>query len=278
MIDLLYNRGTRKHCPVIVKPHSPSMEKHEISSGVIAFVHPEGRSNCGMIYTTEGVVLVDTTARPKDIQAYMELVQITPRDVCQILLTHSHSDHTSGIPLFDCPVLAHKLTRGRIKKRGTERAEKQLPTEVFEDRIGLEIGGVELEMIHVGGHTPGSSVVWLPDAGVLFAGDLIFEGRYPFLGTARVPELMDGLRKLLGFESRVIVPGHGALCGKDEIIRQLEYIEKTWELTVEHIQQGHSLQQAVSDPRYPIYSERGYEKLHPWNIKVIYQQVSKKTG
>ena len=254
------------------------MEKYEISSGVIAFIHPEGRSNCGMISTTEGVILVDTTARPKDIQAYMELVQITPKDVCHILLTHSHSDHTSGIPLFDCPVLAHKLTRQRIKKRGTARAEKQLPTEVFEDRIGLEIGGVKLEMIHVGGHTPGSSVVWMPDVGVLFAGDLIFEGRYPFLATARVPELMDALRWLLGLEARIIVPGPGRLCGNDEIIHQLEYFEKTWELTAEHIKLGHSLEQAIDDPKYPRYSELGYERLHPWNIKVVYQQLNKRMG
>ena len=254
------------------------MEKNEISSGVIAFVHPEGRSNCGMIYTTEGVVLVDTTARPKDIQAYMELVDISPEDICQILITHSHSDHTSGIPLFECPVLAHKLTRQRIIKRRTERAKKQIPTEVFEDRIDLEIGGEKLEMIHIGGHTPGSSVVWLPDVGVLFAGDLIFEGRYPFLATANVADLMNALRWLLGLEARIIVPGHGRLCGNDEIIHQLEYFEVTWELTAEHIRLGHSLEQAVSDPKYPRYSELGYERLHPWNIKVIYQQLSKGMG
>ena len=231
-----------------------------------------------MIHTTEGVVLVDTTARPKDIQAYMELVNITPEDVCQILLTHSHSDHTSGVPLFDCPVLAHKLTRQRIHKRGTERAKKQLPTEVFEECIDLEIGGVKLEMIHVGGHTSGSSVVCLAEAGVLFAGDLIFEGRYPFLATAKVIDLMNALHWLLGLEARIIVPGHGLLCGNDEIIRQIGYIETTWERTAEHVQRGHSLEQAVSDPGYPQYSDLGYERLHPWNIKVIYQQLSKEMG
>ena len=262
-----------------MKPHPDFMEKHEISSGVTAFVHPEGRSNCGLIHTTEGVVLVDTTARPKDIQAYLELVNITPDDVCQILLTHSHSDHTSGIPLFDCPVLAHKLTRAAHKKaRYGESGETACPRRSLRTALVWRSAGWKLEMIHVGGHTPGSSVVWLPEDGVLFAGDLIFEGRYPFLATARVPELMDALRWLLGLEARIIVPGHGRLCNNDEIFRQIEYLDTTWKLTAEHIQQGHSLQQAVSDPKYPIYFERGYEKLHPWNIKVIYQQVSKKTG
>jgi cyclase len=254
------------------------MEMHQVSPGVITFIHPEGRSNCGMIYTAEGVVLVDTTARPRDIRAYLALAGISAADVCLILITHSHSDHTSGIPLFDCPVLAHKLTRQRISKRGTERAKRQLPTEVFEDRIDIEIGGVQLEFIHAGGHTPGSSVVWLPEVRVLFAGDLIFEGRYPFLATANVPDLIKALQWLPSIGARVIVPGHGLLCGAEQVLSQLEYIEATWTRTAEHIALGHSVDEAVHDPGYPRCAELGFERLHPWNIEVIYRQLKKRSG
>jgi cyclase len=254
------------------------METHEIAAGVIAFVHPEGRSNCGMIRTTEGVILIDTTARPVDIQACLDSVEVTPDEVCLILITHSHSDHTSGIPLFECPILAHNLTFQRIKKRGTQRAKTQLPTDMFEDRRELEIGDMKLEMIHAGGHTPGSSIVWLPHERILFAGDLIFEGRYPFLATADVEKLMEALRWLPSLGARVIVPGHGVLCDNEEVLKQLDYIERTWERTAEHIEKGHSLDETLNDPEYPRYSELGYEKLHPWNIKVIYQQLQKKLG
>ena len=250
------------------------MEKQEITSGIIAFTH-SGRSSCSMIYTEEGIVLVDTTARPVDIQKCLDLENATPEDVCLILITHSHSDHTSGIPLFKCPILAHKLTRQRIKARKTARSKKQIPTEVFENTKELEIGSLKLEMIHVGGHTPGSSVIWLPNPRILFSGDLIFEGRYPFLATANVENLMAALRRLLSFDAGVIVPGHGNVCDNDEVRKQLHYIEETWARTSEHIQKGHSLEEALADPRYPIYSELGYEKLHPWNIKVTYQQLRK---
>ncbi|MGD8815069.1 MAG: MBL fold metallo-hydrolase [Anaerolineales bacterium] len=250
----------------------------EVAPGVVVFVHSEGRSNCGMVFTTDGVVLVDTTARPVDIQAYLTLAGISPRDVCLILITHSHSDHTSGIPLFDCPVLAHKLTRQRIAKRGTERSKKQIPTEVFENRKDMIFGGVRLEVIHAGGHTPGSSVVWLPEPRVLFVGDLIFEGRYPFLATANVPQLMETLRWIPSFGARVIVPGHGVLCGDEEVIRQLEYIESTWARTAEHIALGHSLEEVLNDPDFPCCAELGFERLHGWNIKVIYQQLRKRSG
>jgi cyclase len=251
------------------------MEMHQLATGVIAFLHPEGRSSCGLIHTTAGVVLVDTTARPVDIQACLDLAKVTPDEVCLVLITHSHSDHTSGIPLFACPILAHKLTRQRIRKRGTERAKTQVPTDIFEERRDLEIGGVKLEMIHLGGHTPGSSVIWLPDERILFVGDLIFQGRYPFLATANVERLMDALRWLPSLGARVIVPGHGVLCGNEEVLRQLAYIETTWQRTAEHIAQGHSLDETINDPNYPCYSTLGYEKLHPWNITVIYQQLKK---
>lgn len=251
------------------------LEIHEIAEGVTAFIHPEGRSSCGMIRTSEGVILVDTTARPVDIQACLDSAEVIADEVCLVLITHSHSDHTSGIRFFNCPVLAHKLTCQRIKKRGTPRAKTRMPTDCFEGRRDLEVGGRKLEMIHLGGHTPGSSIVWLPDERVLFAGDLIFQGRYPFLATANIPDLMDALRRLPGFGAQVIVPGHGLLCGNDEILKQLNYIETTWERTAEHMKKGHGLDEILLDQDYPRYSERGYEKLHAWNIKVTYQQLKR---
>jgi len=252
------------------------IEKHEIATGVIAFIHPEGRSSCGMIRTTEGVILIDTTGRPVDIQACFNLSKVTTKDICLVLITHSHSDHTSGIRFFDCPILAHKLACQRIKKRDTERAKTRMPTDCFENRRDLEIGGVKVEIIHLGGHTPCSSIVWLPDHRILFVGDLIFQGRYPFLATANVQELMEALRFLPSLGAQVIVPGHGLLCGNEEVLKQLNYIETTWERTAEHIKKGHSLEEIQLDQDYPRYSERGYEKLHPWNIKVAYQQLKKR--
>lgn len=251
------------------------MESHKLALGITAFIQPEGGSSAGLIQTKDGYVLIDTTSRPGDIQEFLAEVGVSPSDVIQVLITHSHSDHTSGIPLFDCPVLAHKLTRQRIAKRGTARAKKQIPSETFEKRREIEIGGVQIGFIHVGGHTPGSSVVWLPESKVLFSGDLIFEGRYPFLATANIPDLMKALKFLLTFNSEVIVPGHGLLCGDEAVLGQLAYIEDTWARTDDHLAKDHSMEEAVNDPSYPKYSELGYPRLHEWNIEVVYRQLKK---
>ena len=70
---------------------------------------------------------------------------------------------------------------------------------------------MEILMIHTGGHTPGSSIVWLLSENILFAGDLIFSGRYLFLATANVKELIGVLRWLPCLGARVIVPGQGII-------------------------------------------------------------------
>jgi cyclase len=254
------------------------MEINQLTPHITAFIQPEGGSSSGLIQTTDGSIVVDTTSRESDIRDFLATLGMTSADVSLVLITHSHSDHTSGIPIFKCPILSHKLTRQRIVKRGTERAKRQIPTEVFEERRDLEFGDVQIEFIHAGGHTPGSSVVWLPKDRVLFAGDLIFEGRYPFLVVANVPALMDALKWLLTFDARVIVPGHGIVCDQEEVTRQLNYIQTSWARTADHLAQGHSLEEAMADPDYPIYSERGYERLHPWNIKVMYRQLKKLSG
>ena len=252
------------------------MEIHEVSPGVTAFIRPEGGANVGLIQTSEGIVVIDTTSRESDIREFLAAAGVAPSDVCLVCITHSHNDHTKGIPLFDCPILAHKLTYQRIAKRKSTKLKTQLlPTKVFEDRRNIEIGDRCLEFIHAGGHTPDSSVVWLPEIEVLFAGDLIFEGRYPFLATANVPDLMKALKWLLTLGAQVIVPGHGLLCGEDTVISQLNYIELSWNRTADHIAQGHSIDEILEDSEYPIHPGLGAERLHKWNIEVMYRQLKK---
>jgi cyclase len=149
-----------------------------------------------------------------------------------------------------------------------------LPTEVFEDRRELNIGGVRLQVIHFDGHTPDSSVVWLPEAKVLFAGDLIFEGSYPYLGEADVPNLIAGLKRLPEFGAQAIVPGHGLLCDEAEIAALLDYLEVTWARTADHLAQGHSEDETVADPGYPRYRAKFAEQWHEVNIRVMYAQLA----
>jgi cyclase len=151
----------------------------------------------------------------------------------------------------------------------------KLPDQVFEDRCEGELGGVRYEVIHMGGHTPDLSVVWLPEKRVLFASDLIFQGRYPYIFDADIPNWITALSRLLEFKAEVIIPGHGVRCGEAEIIALSEYLKRTWELTDEHIRLGHSIEETSTDLAFPFFAAEKYERLHQANIRYMYEKLTR---
>jgi cyclase len=253
------------------------MEVLQVAPGVMAFVCPERGANAGLVHTSDGVVVVDTTSNAKDMQVRLRAARVAASEVRLVINTHFHGDHVGGNSLFECPILAHRLCRDRIAQRRSARARRILPTEVLDERRDLEIGGVRLEVIHLGGHTPGSSVVWLPESQVLFTGDLIFAGRYPYLRDAHVPRLIAALKRLPEFGARIIVPGHGSLCDEAEVAVQIDYLELSWARTAEHLTQGHSLRQTTADRGYP-RRHKGARHRRKANIEIMYAQLAERSA
>jgi len=122
-------------------------------------------------------------------------------------------------------------------------------------------------------------VVWLPQAKVLFAGDLVIQGRYPFIHRGEVlkgvPQWIEALKWLSSLGADVIVPGHGSVCGDEEITVLLNYLENTWALTTDHIADGHSLDEILADLDYP--RQKGWSKrMFRKNIELMYTAISSK--
>jgi cyclase len=274
-----------------------------IASLATAFIRPVEGVNAGLIHTREGMILVDTTSSAGEIMGLIEAVDARLEEVRLVINTHSHSDHTWGNQVFTCPILAHRACYERmqsalqnewsleelqayiseVEKTDPKKADDfrrtlkdlsiTLPGEVFDGRYDGELGGLKFEVIHLGGHTPDLCVVWLPDSRVLFASDLIFQGRYPYIFDADIPVWIKMLNQLMEFNAAAIIPGHGVMCGEAEINYLRDYLQNTWELTAEHLQHGHSPDQTVCDPAFPVFDKNKYERLHQANIRYMYQQL-----
>jgi glyoxylase-like metal-dependent hydrolase (beta-lactamase superfamily II) len=189
-------------------------------------------SNAGFIVTNQGVVVIDALGSPTLAEELIAAIRkVTAQPIRTVIVTHYHADHIYGLQSFKAlgaTVIAHRAGREYLNS-DTARLRLQASREelfpwidehtqlVPADRwidadMVLEVGDETLHIRHVGpAHTPEDLVVVADKAGVLFAGDLVFRGRIPFVGQADSRGWIDALGGLMALQPRVVVPGHGPL-------------------------------------------------------------------
>ncbi len=124
-----------------------------------------------------------------------------------------------------------------------------LPTRVFTQQFTLN--GVQMRCL--GGHTTGSSIVYVEDDRVVFAGDLVFARRFPWAGDPSAnPDIwIRAFEHILELDIDQIIPGHGTICDKSEIRIQLAWFKAVRETMKTLIVEGASIEEAVRYPDYP---------------------------
>ncbi|GGT26140.1 MULTISPECIES: MBL fold metallo-hydrolase [Streptomyces] len=218
-----------------------------LADGVYAYVQPDGGwclNNAGFVSDGGRTLLVDTAATERRALALRDAVAATgvplPRTVVN---THHHGDHTYGNGVFapDALVLGHDSARTEQLAAGHQleliwpgtdfgTVEITPPDLTYSDRMTLHLGGTEVRVIHPGvAHTTGDSVVWLPQQGVVFTGDLVFAGGTPFLAMGSLAGSLRALELLRSLGAETVVPGHGPLTDPsayDATERYLRYVEE----------------------------------------------------
>jgi cyclase len=204
----------------------------QIGPGVYAAISDE--SNAGFIIGDDAVLVVDSFFEPDTAKALLgEIRKITPKPIRYLVNTHYHVDHVGGDQVFKdagAIIVAHRNVRAWIHPENLRQtnqapdpasraqmaqriAQLPLPDLVTESPITIWLGGRRVDIRPVEGHTGGDLVVSVPDAKVLFCGDLLW--RMP-------PNLVDGtvskwieadrsFEQLPDAASMVFVPGHGDL-------------------------------------------------------------------
>ena len=201
--------------------------------GVSALGSPANRnfiSNAAFVVTPDGVVVVDALGSPALARELVAAIaRITPQPIRHLVVTHYPADHIYGLQVFkDLGVTITAQAEGQAYLY-SENAKLRLQASredlapwidartrlVSADRWISEVtrfslGGVDFVLQPAGpAHTPEDLVVVLPQQQVLIAGDLVFRGRVPFVGQADSGRWIEALNRLLAYDSRIIVPGHG---------------------------------------------------------------------
>ena len=187
-------------------------------------------SNAGFVVTPAGVVVVDALGSPELARRLIAQIRtVTDKPLNTVIVTHYHADHVYGLQVFKqagARIVAHEASgeylNSETARLRLEASRQELfpwvddstrlipPDEPIKGAIKLVVGGVDFDIIPVGpSHTPDDLVVWLPQSKVLFAGDLVFRNRIPFVGQADSRQWIKSLNTLLNFPAKVMVPGHG---------------------------------------------------------------------
>ena len=214
----------------------PPPETIEVAERVFAYVQPDGSwwiNNTGFVVGGNRVVAVDASSTERRTRAFLDAIAgVTSQPVTTLVNTHQHGDHTNGNCLFDAAtIVAHRNCREGVKEQRIGGLEPVFgdvdwgeltiapPTLTFDDRVELWADDLRIELAYIGGpaHTTGDVVAWLPDRGVLFAGDLVFNGGTPFVLMGSVSGSLDAVERLRGYGADVIVPGHGGVCAPDRL-------------------------------------------------------------
>jgi glyoxylase-like metal-dependent hydrolase (beta-lactamase superfamily II) len=224
-----------KYPPVGVKVRAVKLAPHSYYiPGLAGAASPANEgfmSNAGFVVTPDGVVVFDTLGSPSLAQAMLQRIrEVTDKPIRIVIVSHYHADHYYGMQVFQeagAEVWAHEAAKGVIgsddqKLRYEQR--KEILGKWINDRTqrfpqpdkwllgdtDFRLGGIQFRLRHVGpAHSPEDLVMFVEGDKVLYAADLVFKGRVPFVGEADSKKWLAAMDKLIAMEPKVLVPGHG---------------------------------------------------------------------
>jgi 2-keto-4-pentenoate hydratase/2-oxohepta-3-ene-1,7-dioic acid hydratase in catechol pathway len=227
---------------------------HEVGDRVWAWTLPDGGygwSNAGLVAGDDASLLVDTlfdlALTREMLTAMRDITSSAP--ITDALITHSNGDHTHGNQLLDASVriiaaqgtadeIAHGMapemlamvqtanlgpvatayTRDRFGHFDFSGITVRNADQTFDSELTIEVGGRQVTLLNLGpAHTAADSVVHVPDAGVLFGGDLLFIGCTPIVWAGPIANWIAACDAMLTLDAPTVVPGHGPVSDPDGI-------------------------------------------------------------
>jgi cyclase len=274
----------------------PNIKK--ITEGIYVYVGNNFNSNCGIVVTQEGVVLIDSGHNPTDSLRILDAVKkISPLPIRFLIDTEPHPDHTTGHFVFSPPatVIAHegatesminreKETPGRIEKLAGVAPEMRkalegyrfVPPQIeYRGKMTLNLGERTFELLYLKGvHSEADSAVWLPKERVLFSASGIVVDQFNILRPfVTIPDILAASKMMKALNPEIVVPGHGT----PGTVKIFDDTEKYYALLVERVgqmvKQGKSLDEIKKELKMPEYDHWATKERFPTNVEAAYKVV-----
>jgi thiosulfate/3-mercaptopyruvate sulfurtransferase len=230
----------------------------------------EGRANAGFVVTDSGVAVIDAGGSPYQAKRMLAGIRtVTRAPVRWLILTHHHPDHSFGAIVFKrlgARIIAHP-DRSMLAAEGGDDAlvaswdgvvgPRELTGFEFADTPDLPIthdttlvlGGRRIDLLHPpDAHTVADLAVWLPDAGVVFAGDLVVEDGVTMVVDGSSGGARRATDRLAALRARVLVPGHGRIASDPttELTLTRAYLDSARTATQQALDRGTPLSRVLA--------------------------------
>lgn len=270
----------------------------KVKDGIYVYTAKPGNSNCGIIMTQEGVVMIDSCHNPPDSHRVLAAIKkLTDKPVRFLIDTETHSDHTFGHYVFSPPAIvinhqgagegmqkAYNPKRVEIlKAQSPEMADavkdyKLIPPHIeYKDGMTISLGERTFELIYLKNvHSEADTAIWLPKERVLFASSAAnvrtFINLRPFV---TIPDVLASYKLMKSLNPEVVVPGHGPVT-TTKIFDEYESFYTSLLQRVEDMKrQGKSLDEIKKELKMPEFADwEGQDRLGA-NIDVGYGSLKK---
>jgi glyoxylase-like metal-dependent hydrolase (beta-lactamase superfamily II) len=265
----------------------------------------QGDPNSGIIIGDDSCMVIDAQATPAMAQDVIARVRtVTDKPIRYVVLTHYHAVRVLGASAYDAPgIIASDATYRLIEERGEQDKASEIgrfprlfrgtetipegltwPTITFESGMSVFLGKREVKLFHLGaGHTAGDIVAWVPDAEVMFSGDLVEYHSACYCGDAHLREWPLTLDEIRDFNPRALVPGRGDALTSETQVRQAlamtrDFVTTLYNTADMSVARGRNLKQTFAatreamDPRFGSFAI--YEHCLPFNVSRAYDEAS----
>ena len=275
----------------------------EIGTDLYAFT-AEGDPNSAVIVGDDGCIVFDAQATPAMANKVIERVRtVTDKPIKYVVLSHYHAVRVLGASAYKAQaVIASQETYRLVEERGQQDWDSEYgrfprlfqdaesipgltwPTLTFEGEMSIYLGKREVRLMQLGaGHTSGDIVAWVPDAEVMFSGDLIEYHSACYCGDAHLREWPATLNEIRAFNPKAIAPGRGdalkgVATGRDAIAMTRDFVTSLYGAAETAVAKGRNLKETmaatreVMDPKFSSFAI--YEHCLPFNVSRAFDEAS----